>query len=41
MIASFSRALAEDLKKSMSDAEFQAALAKSINEIYQASTVKT
>jgi hypothetical protein len=25
----------------MSDAEFQAALAKSINEIYQASTLKT
>ena len=40
MIASFSRALAEDLKHSMSDAEFNAALAKSIDEIYQASTVK-
>ena len=39
MIASFSRALAEDLKHSMTDAEF-AALAKSIDEIYQASTVK-
>ena len=40
MIASFSRALTEDLKHSMSDAEFDAALAKSIDEIYQASTVK-
>src|SRR4051794_27774964 len=40
MIASFSRALAEDLRYSMSDAEFDAALAKSIDEIYQASTVK-
>jgi fructose-bisphosphate aldolase, class I len=40
MIASFSRALAEDLKHSMSDAEFGAALARSIDEIYRASTVK-
>jgi fructose-bisphosphate aldolase class I len=40
VIASFSRALAEDLKHSMSDAAFDAALAKSIDEIYQASTVK-
>jgi fructose-bisphosphate aldolase class I len=40
MIASFSRALVEDLKKSMSDAEFNAALAASIDEIYKASTVK-
>jgi fructose-bisphosphate aldolase class I len=40
MIASFSRALAEDLKVSMSDAAFDAALAKSIDEIYRASTVK-
>jgi fructose-bisphosphate aldolase class I len=40
VIASFSRALAEDLRYSMSDAEFDAALAKSIDEIYQASTVK-
>jgi fructose-bisphosphate aldolase class I len=40
MIASFSRALAEDLKHSMSEAEFNAALAKSIDEIYRASTVK-
>src|SRR5438309_5177498 len=40
MIASFSRALVEDLRHSMSDAEFEAALAKSIDEIYRASTVK-
>jgi fructose-bisphosphate aldolase, class I len=40
MIASFSRALAEDLRYSMSDAAFDAALAKSIDEIYRASTVK-
>ena len=40
MIASFSRALVEDLRRSMSDAEFDAALASSIDEIYQASTVK-
>jgi fructose-bisphosphate aldolase, class I len=40
MIASFSRALAEGLKHSMSDAEFDATLAKSIDEIYRASTVK-
>ncbi len=40
MIASFSRALAQDLRRSMSDAEFDAALAASIDEIYRASTVK-
>jgi fructose-bisphosphate aldolase, class I len=40
VIASFSRALTEDLKVSMSDAEFDAALARSIEEIYRASTVK-
>ena len=40
MIASFSRALVEDLRHSMSDATFDATLAKSIDEIYQASTVK-
>ena len=40
MIASFSRALAQDLRRSMNDAEFDKALADSINEIYQASTVK-
>ena len=40
MIASFSRALTEDLKHSMDDAAFNAALAASIDEIYQASTQK-
>jgi fructose-bisphosphate aldolase, class I len=40
MIASFSRALAEDLKRSMTDAEFDRALAEAIGEIYRASTVK-
>ena len=40
VIASFSRALVEDLKKSMSDAEFDAALAAAIEEIFQASTAK-
>jgi fructose-bisphosphate aldolase class I len=40
VVASFSRALAEDLRHSMSDAEFEAALAKSIDEIYRASTAK-
>jgi fructose-bisphosphate aldolase class I len=41
MIASFSRALVEDLHKAMSDTEFNAGLAASIDEIYKASTVKT
>jgi fructose-bisphosphate aldolase, class I len=40
MIASFSRALVEELRHAMSDAEFEAALARSIDEIYRASTVK-
>ncbi len=40
MIASFSRALAQDLRGSMNDAEFDKALTESIDEIYQASTVK-
>ena len=40
MIASFSRALTEGLVKSMSDAQFDASLAESIDEIYRASTVK-
>jgi fructose-bisphosphate aldolase class I len=40
MIASFSRALAQDLRRSMSDAEFNSALASSIDEIYRASTAK-
>jgi fructose-bisphosphate aldolase class I len=40
MIASFSRALINDLKKSMSDTEFDTTLAQAVNEIYQASVVK-
>ncbi len=40
MIASFSRALAEGLEHSMSNADFNSTLAKSIDEIYRASTVK-
>ncbi|VXB00724.1 Fructose-bisphosphate aldolase class 1 [Burkholderia sp. 8Y] len=40
MIASFSRALINELKKSMSDSEFNATLAESINEIYEASVQK-
>jgi len=40
MIASFSRALVQDLRVSMSDADFEAALAQSIDEIHRASTVK-
>jgi fructose-bisphosphate aldolase, class I len=40
MIASFSRALVNDLKQQMSDAEFNAALAETVDEIYRASTVK-
>ncbi|KNE75974.1 Fructose-bisphosphate aldolase class I [Candidatus Burkholderia crenata] len=40
MIASFSRALISELKKSMSDSEFDATLATSVDEIYQASVVK-
>ena len=40
MLASFSRALVQDLRVSMSDAEFEGALAKSIDEIYRASTIK-
>ncbi len=40
MIASFSRALVEELRVSMSDAEFTKAIATSIDEIYRASTVK-
>ena len=40
MIASFSRALTEDLRVSMSDEEFEKTLAASIDEIYMASTVK-
>jgi fructose-bisphosphate aldolase class I len=40
MIASFSRALTEDLKHAMSDAEFNTALAAAIDAIYEASTEK-
>src|SRR5271157_4032723 len=40
MIASFSRALAQDLRRSMTDAEFNKTLADAIDEIYRASTVK-
>jgi len=40
MIASFSRALIEDLRYSMDDAAFDAVLATVIDEIYQASTKK-
>jgi len=40
MIASFSRALLEELRVSMSDAAFNAALAQAVDEIYTASTVK-
>ncbi len=41
MIASFSRALLEDLRHGMSDAEFDAALGEAIDAIYAASTEKT
>ncbi|WP_250535945.1 fructose bisphosphate aldolase [Caballeronia sp. AZ10_KS36] len=40
MIASFSRALINELQKSMSDSEFNETLAKSIDEIYEASVEK-
>lgn len=40
LIASFSRALLEDLKHSMSDAEFNEALRVSVDEIYAASAEK-
>ena len=41
VIASFSRALLEDLRAQMSDEEFDAALASAIDEIYTASVVKS
>jgi fructose-bisphosphate aldolase class I len=41
IIASFSRALLDDLRVTMTDAEFDAALGLAIDEIYRASTVKT
>lgn len=40
MVASFSRALLQDLRHSMSDAEFDQSLSSAIDQIYQASTVK-
>jgi fructose-bisphosphate aldolase class I len=40
MIASFSRALLEDLRHQMSDEEFDRALGAAIDEIYEASTEK-
>ena len=40
IIASFSRALLEDLRAPMSDAEFDAALGEAIDAIYTASTMK-
>jgi fructose-bisphosphate aldolase, class I len=40
MIASFSRALAEGLKYSMTETEFDKELTHSVDEIYQASTAK-
>lgn len=40
IIASFSRALLEDLRHQMSDSEFDAALGEAIDAIYQGSTVK-
>jgi fructose-bisphosphate aldolase class I len=40
MIASFSRALLEDLRHQMSDAEFDRSLGQAIDEIYEASTHK-
>ncbi|MFM5894424.1 MAG: fructose bisphosphate aldolase [Novosphingobium sp.] len=41
IVASFSRALLEDLRYQMSDAEFDAALGEAIDAIYTGSTVKT
>lgn len=40
MIASFSRALLEDLRQDMSDEQFDRALGQAIDEIYEASTEK-
>ncbi len=40
MIASFSRALLEDLRQNMSDEEFDRSLKSAIDEIYEASTEK-
>lgn len=40
MIASFSRALIDDLRHDTTEAEFDATLAKSVDQIYRASTRK-
>lgn len=40
LIASFSRALLEDLRHAMSDAEFNQALGQAVDEIYRASALK-
>ncbi|MFM5906272.1 MAG: class I fructose-bisphosphate aldolase, partial [Novosphingobium sp.] len=40
IIASFSRALLEDLRAQMTDAEFDASLASAIDDIYKGSTQK-
>ena len=40
IIASFSRALLEELRYTMTDTQFNAALASAIEEIYDASTAK-
>ena len=40
MIASFSRALIDDLKQGMSEADFDKRLGATIDEIYQASVRK-
>jgi fructose-bisphosphate aldolase class I len=41
IVASFSRALLEDLRAQMSDEEFNASLASAIDDIYRGSTKKT
>ena len=41
IIASFSRALLQDLRSAMTDAQFDAALGSAIDEIYTGSTVKS
>ena len=41
MIASFSRALLDGLRKTMSDAEFDAELATAVDKIYRASVIKS
>jgi fructose-bisphosphate aldolase, class I len=40
MIASFSRALLEDLRRTMTDDEFDRALSAAVDQIYRASTEK-